>query len=61
MNFIDDPETQIRTNVDTINEAFEVASIRIRIRVTELAAIAAGTEADKDAFIAWLTPAPAAE
>jgi len=61
MNFIDDPETQTESHIDTINEAYDVASIRIRIRVTELAAIAAGTEADKDAFIEWLTPAPAGE
>ena len=61
MTFKDDPETQIESHVDTINDQFDVVSVRFQMRRSELDAIATGTEADKDALIAWLTPAPADE
>ena len=61
MTFQDDEHTKIRSSTSTINDNFDVVSVRFQMRASELDAIATGTEADKDAFIEWLTPAPAEE
>ena len=57
MNFQDDDQTAIEADTITINDNFDIVSVRFQMRATELEAIANGTEADKDALIAWLTPA----
>ena len=61
MTFEDDEQTIISRDSATVNDNFDVVSVRFQMRATELEAIATGTEADKDAFIEWLTPAPAEE
>ena len=58
MTFQDDENTKIRSNTSTINDEFDVVSVRFQMRRSELDAIATGSEADKDALIAWLTPDP---
>lgn len=57
MTFIDDDQSTIEAHTITINETFDLVSIRLQMRRTELDTIASGTEAEKDALIAWLTPA----
>jgi len=59
MNFQDDDQTAIEADTITINDNFDIVSVRFQMRRSELDAIASGTEADKDALIAWLTPAAA--
>jgi len=61
MNFQDDSETWIQASTVTVNDSYEVVTVRFQMRRSELDAIATGTEADKDALIAWLTPAPEPE
>ena len=58
MTFEDDDQTSIQKSTWTINDNFDVVSVRFQMRRAELDAIASGTEADKDALIEWLTPAP---
>jgi hypothetical protein len=58
MTFQDDENTKIRSSTSTVNDQFDVVSVRFQMRRSELDAIATGTEADKDALIAWLTPDP---
>ena len=57
MTFEDDENTAIDSHIMTINDSFDVVCVRFQMRRSELDAIATGTEADKDALIAWLTPA----
>lgn len=57
MTFIDDDQTTIEADTITINESFDIVSVRFQMRRSELDTIANGTEAEKDALIAWLTPA----
>tara|TARA_R110000824_G_scaffold399913_1_gene606318 strand:- start:533 stop:718 length:186 start_codon:yes stop_codon:yes gene_type:complete len=57
MTFVDDDQTVIQATTMTINDQFDVVSVRFQMRRSELEAIATGTEADKDALIEWLTPA----
>jgi len=61
MTFQDDSETWISGGTITINDSFDVVTVQFQMRRSELDAIATGTEADKDALIAWLTPAPEPE
>ena len=61
MNFADDNETWINTSIVTVDSNYDVVTVQFQMRSTELEAIATGTEADKDALIAWLTPAPEPE
>ena len=58
MTFEDDDQTVIQKHTMTINDQFDVVSVRFQMRRSELDAIASGTEADKDALIEWLTPDP---
>jgi len=57
MTFKDDPQTTISSHIYTVDDAYDVVSVRFQMRRSELDAIASGTEAEKDALIAWLTPA----
>jgi hypothetical protein len=57
MTFIDDDQTTIEADTITINESFDIVSVRFQMRRTEFDTITNGTEAEKDSLIAWLTPA----
>jgi hypothetical protein len=57
MNFTDDDQTTIEADTITINESFDIVSVRFQMRRTEFDTIANGTEAEKDTLIEWLTPA----
>lgn len=57
VKFKDDDQTTIEAETITINDNFEIVSVRFQMRRSELDAIASGTEAEKDALIEWLTPA----
>ena len=57
MTFKDDPQTTTSGHTYTVNDSYDVISVRFQMRRSELDAVANGTEADKDALIAWLTPA----
>ena len=57
MNFQDDLETQISGHTDTVNDAYDVINVRFKMRRSEFDVIMTGTEADKDAFLAWLLTA----
>ena len=57
MKFKDDDQTTIEAETITINDNFEIVSVRFQMRRSELDAIASGTEAEKDALIELLTPA----
>jgi hypothetical protein len=57
VTFIDDPETAISGHTNTVNEEFDTISVRFQMRSSELETIASGTEAEKDALIAWLLTA----
>ena len=61
MTFKDDDQTAIEADTITINDNFDIVSVRFQMRRSELDAIASGTEAEKDELIAWLTPAPEPE
>ena len=58
MTFQDDDQTSIQKSTWTINDNFDVVTVRFQMRRSELDAIASGTEADKDALIEWLTTDP---
>ena len=57
MTFKDDPQTTISGNTYTVNDSYDVVSVRFQMRRSELDTIASGTEAEKDALIAWLITA----
>ncbi len=57
MNFQDDPQTTISGHTDTVNDSYDVVSVRFQMRLSELETIASGTEAEKDTLIAWLIQA----
>jgi hypothetical protein len=55
--FTDDQETTISGHSYTVNDSYDVVSVRFQMRRSELETIASGTEAEKDALIAWLITA----
>lgn len=57
MTFQDDPQTTISGGTYTVDDAYDVVSVRFQIRRSELDTIASGTEAEKDALIAWIIQA----
>jgi hypothetical protein len=57
MTFQDDPQTTISGNTYTVNDSYDVVSVRFQMRSSELETIASGTEAEKDTLIAWLLTA----
>lgn len=58
MTFEDDDQTVLRHDVSTINNSYDVISVRFQMRQSEFDLIKDGLKADMEYFLDWLQPTP---
>jgi len=58
MTFEDDHQTILRHEVSTINNSYDVISVRFQMRQSEFDLIKSGLKADMEYFLEWLQPKP---
>jgi hypothetical protein len=58
MTFEDDDQTILRHEVSTINNSYDVISVRFQMRQSEFDLIKSGLKADMEYFLEWLQPKP---
>jgi|15BtaG_2_1085339.scaffolds.fasta_scaffold14986_3 hypothetical protein len=58
MTFKDDDQTILRHEVSTINNSYDVISVRFQMRQSEFDLIKSGLKADMEYFLEWLQPKP---
>jgi len=58
MTFEDDDQTILRHEVSTINNSYDVISVRFQMRQSEFDLIKSGLKADMEYFLEWLQPTP---
>tara|TARA_R110002020_G_scaffold244404_1_gene458053 strand:- start:671 stop:853 length:183 start_codon:yes stop_codon:yes gene_type:complete len=56
MTFKDDPQTKISGQTFTVNDSYDVISVRFQMRKTEFDLIKGGLKADLVDFVEWLEP-----
>lgn len=58
MTFEDDDQTILRHEVSTINNSYDVISVRFQMKQSEFDLIKDGLKADMEYFLEWLQPTP---
>ena len=58
MNFKDDDQTSIQGHTYTVNDSYDVISVRFQMKQSEFDLIKSGLKADMEYFLDWLQPTP---